>query len=238
MAAATLMLQGAGFHSTQADDPGGTFAARFHPLVVNLESGLLAGEPFRAAQTFTATLSGPLDSVAVLLARNGPRPDLVGVALLATDPAGGPGEMLAQSSVSGAELPDRVNPGFLEAGFGGAGLTLQAGVSYAILVDVDFGGVGWHGTLTGPGITPPFDIVPESYGYAEGALWETFDAGAHWTPRERGDLGFEVRLIPEPEARALLLAGLTVLAGTGGMRREGCRPGMHEGARSPAQDLR
>ena len=128
-------------------------------------------------------------------------------------PGGGPGDMLAYASVSGAELPDRVNPGLLEAGFGAADLTLHAGVSYAILVDMDSGGLGWHGTLSGPGITPPFEPVPESYGYAGGALWETFDAGATWAPHEKGDLGFEVRLIPEPGAGLLLLAGLSVLGG-------------------------
>lgn len=209
----TLAAQNAALPTVRADD-GRTIAATFRPMVLNLESGRVAGDPYRAAQTFTATQSGPLDSVAVLLGLNGPRPDSIRVALHAIDPGGGPGEMLAHSSLTGAGLPDRVTPGFLEAGFAGSGLTLEVGVSYAILVDVDSGAVGWHGTLTGPGVTPPFGTIPEGYGYAGGALWESFDAGARWTPHENGDLGFEVRLIPEPGSGLLLLAGLIVLGGS------------------------
>lgn len=201
-------------------------AAAFRPALLNLDSGLVVGDSFRAAQTFTAMETGTLGSLSLLLSRNGLIvPDLVPFELRRTDATGAPGEVIVRLSLAGFRLTDRTSPVFQEVDFTGAGIPIEAGVSYALMpildpsVGIHAGGVAWHGTITGPGVIPGGEAIPDSLGYADGKLWESFDAGMTWNAKEKADLGFEVRLVPEPGTGSLLLLGAILIASRNGHRR-------------------
>jgi hypothetical protein len=159
---------------------------------------------YRYAQTFTAGMSGPLDSVWVdsALVNDHETPYVDSISILGTSGGVPSGAPLATVT---ADIP--INFGWVPLSFAATGLQLHAGQTYAVVLTND-------DTSTGP--YPYGDEVSVLWGgdkYPGGTLLES-DSGGAWSPFENefneplsgADLKFRTYIVPEPASFTALAA--------------------------------
>lgn len=167
---------------------------------------MVAGDPYGAAQVFTAEASGQVESIALLLGRNGwdwPGDLTFSLRLLST--SGEPGGELGSALLPASLVPDTRIPVLLQARLDGPSVFIEAGMQYCLNTRASSGAWSWHGVHTNP---PHGGTSSPPAGYPGGTALTTPDGGASWVVQPAMDLGFQVHLIPEPCAVGVLGMGI------------------------------
>ncbi len=153
---------------------------------------------FAAAQTFTTTAGGTLESVSMRFAANGSVPNSIAVDFYGTGAGGTPASLLGTAVVPSPSLGAIL--GWYTADFASLGISLLGGTSYAIRAR--------------PGAPGGIDIgAATSNTYGGGVSWTSIDSGATWTASPYGyDISFVVTAVPEPGTLALCCLALIGLA--------------------------